>query len=135
VEDMITGIAHIGIRVNDLDRSRKFYETLGFKFVLGPVGPEPVALLEHPSGVEINFILNAKDGEAENVLMDVPDKHAGYTHVALQIRDIEAAQAMLAEAGIALSGGPNQYPGGARGMFIRDPDRNVVELYQPAPKE
>ena len=41
----ITGIAHVGIRVHDLDRSRAFYELLGFEFVVGPVGPEPVAIL------------------------------------------------------------------------------------------
>ena len=48
---LITGIAHVGIRVHDLDRARAFYERLGFEFVVGPVGPEPVAILSHPSGL------------------------------------------------------------------------------------
>ncbi len=130
---MITGVAHLGIRVHDLERSRRFYEILGFEFVIGPVGPEPVAILKHPGGVEINLILNAGNEEAPNVLMDVNEKHAGYTHVALQIRDVNAAKALLDAANIPLSGGPNNYPNGAKGMFIRDPDRNVVELYQPGP--
>ena len=43
LSSLITGIAHIGIRVHDLARSRSFYEQLGFHFVVGPVGPEPVA--------------------------------------------------------------------------------------------
>ena len=131
---LVTGVAHVGIRVHDLDRSRAFYEQLGFEFVIGPVGPEPVAILKHPAGVEINLILNAKESEAPNVLMDGDDKHAGYTHVALSIRDLSEALTLLSAAGIAVSGGPNDYPNGAKGVFVRDPDRNVVELYQPAPE-
>jgi lactoylglutathione lyase len=80
LSSLITGIAHIGIRVHDLARSRSFYELLGFQFVTGPVGPEPVAILAHPSGITINFILNAAEAAAPNVLMDVAEKHPGYTH-------------------------------------------------------
>lgn len=83
MKNLITGVAHIGIRVFDLDRARRFYEDLGFKFIVGPVGPEPVAILTHPSGTIINLILNASSGETPNILMDVEDKHPGYTHVAL----------------------------------------------------
>ena len=46
--------------------------------------------------------------------------------------DLDAALELVKDAGIAVTGGPITYPGGARSMFIRDPDRNVVELYQPA---
>ncbi|MFK8050828.1 MAG: VOC family protein [Halioglobus sp.] len=47
----ITGINHVGLRVKDLEVSRRFYEQLGFEFIVGPVGPEPVAIVEHPSGI------------------------------------------------------------------------------------
>ena len=129
----ITGIAHVGIRVHDLARSRAFYEDLGFVFVAGPLGPEPVAILRHPSGVLLNLILNARDADAPNVLMDGQDKHPGYTHVALAVDDVRAAAAALAERGIALSGGPITFPGGVTAIFIRDPDRNVIELNQESP--
>ncbi|MGA8053940.1 MAG: VOC family protein, partial [Burkholderiales bacterium] len=46
----ISGLAHIGIRVHDLERSVRFYELLGFTKTAGPLGPEPVAILDHPSG-------------------------------------------------------------------------------------
>ena len=39
-------------------QTRENYEKLGFEFIAGPVGPEPVAIMEHPSGININFILN-----------------------------------------------------------------------------
>jgi len=127
---LITGIAHVGIRVHELARARKFYETLGFEFVVGPVGPEPVAILRHPSGILINLILNAASASTPNVLMDVKDKHPGYTHVALAVTDIAAVQAALKKAGIAITEGPVKFPGGVTAIFVRDPDGNVLEFDQ-----
>ena len=126
----IRGLAHIGIRVHDLERSVRFYALLGFTKTLGPIGPEPVAILDHPSGVEINLILNAPKANAPNILMDVPDKHAGITHIALHCPDIDAAKASLEAHGITISGGPIQFSPGARGIFVRDPDGNVIELHE-----
>ena len=128
---LIAGIAHVGIRVHDLARSRAFYERLGFEFVAGPIGPEPVAILRHPSGVEINLILNAADASAPNVLMDTPEKHPGYTHVALAIADAEAMRDALERAGIPISGTRGGRPLAA--VFVRDPDRNVIEFACQAP--
>lgn len=129
----VTGVAHVGIRVFDLDRSRTFYEKLGFEFVIGPIGPEPVAILHHPGGVEINLILNGDAETAPNILMDGDAKHAGYTHAALSVSDLDATCLMLDTAGAALSGGPIDFPTGARAVFVRDPDGNVIELNQAAP--
>ncbi len=127
---MIHGLAHVGIRVHDLERSVRFYALLGFAKTAGPIGPEPVAILEHPSGVEINLVLNAPVASEPNILMDVPEKHPGITHIALLVPDLEAARATLEAAGVTLSGGPVQFGPKARGFFIRDPDRNVIEIHQ-----
>jgi lactoylglutathione lyase len=126
----VSGIAHIGIRVHDLERSVRFYEVLGFRKTAGPVGPEPVAILHNDAGVELNLILNAPSASEPNILMDVPEKHPGITHVALLCPDILAAKAALEAVGIPLSGGPIQFGPGAKGIFVRDPDRNVIELHQ-----
>ena len=126
----ILGLAHIGIRVHDLERSVRFYEMLGFTKTAGPIGPEPVAILEHPSGLEVNLVLNAPRASEPNILMDVPDKHAGITHFALLCPDLLAAKVQLEAAGIALSGGPIRFGPKAQGIFVRDPDRNVIELHQ-----
>ena len=64
----LTGIAHLGIRVHDLDRSRAFYELLGFELTDGPMGPEPVAILRHSAGIEINLVLNAPEPDTPNPL-------------------------------------------------------------------
>lgn len=126
----IQGLAHIGVRVHDLERSVRFYELLGFVKTAGPLGPEPVAILEHPSGLEINLILNARGADQANILMDVPEKHPGITHFALLCADIAAAQQQLAALDIPLSGGPIRLGPHASGIFVRDPDRNVIELHQ-----
>jgi lactoylglutathione lyase len=124
----ITGLSHVGVRVHDLARSRAFYEKLGFVFVAGPLGPEPVAILRHPAGVELNLILNAPLAAEPNILMDVEQKHPGYTHVALRVSSVDAACTLLDEAGIPLSGRREDVA-----VFIRDPDRNVIELAADGP--
>jgi lactoylglutathione lyase len=127
---LITGLAHIGIRVDDLTRSRQFYETLGFHFVMGPVGPEPVAILAHSIRSRHQPYSQCAGSPTPNILMDVAEKHPGYTHIALAVSDISAVQAALADAGIALSGGPVTFPDGSTSLFFRDPDRNVLECHQ-----
>ena len=128
----ITGINHVGLRVRSLETARAFYEQLGFEFIIGPIGPEPVAVMLHPSGININFILNAStDVSTSNVLMDLPDKHTGFTHIALEIDDIEAVQQQLAARGITITE-TVELPDGTVFFFVRDPDGNVIELHKPA---
>jgi lactoylglutathione lyase len=126
----IVGINHVGVRVTDLAMARRFYEQLGFEFLAGPIGPEPVAIMEHPSGVNINFILNADSGITENILMDVPERHPGYTHIALDVTDIETVEASINDMGIEITEGPITLPDGAVMFFIRDQDMNVIEFHQ-----
>ena len=128
----ITGINHVGLRVRSLETARAFYEQLGFKFIVGPIGPEPVAVMLHPSGININFILNTtSDASASNVLMDLPEKHTGFTHIALEIDDLEAVQRQLAARGITITE-TVELPDGTVFFFVRDPDGNVIELHKPA---
>lgn len=127
----ITRINHVGLRVRDMDVSREFYEKLGFEFIVGPVGPEPVAIIEHPSGININLILNvSKEAPKKNMLMEADLKYPGYTHIALEITDYNSAKASIEELGFPITG-EVEYEG-AQFFFIRDPDDNVIEFHQPA---
>ncbi len=127
----ITGINHVGLRVRDLEASRAFYEKLGFEFIVGPIGPEPVAVMLHPSGVNINFILNASEAASkENLLMDAPEKHTGFTHIALEITDRSEVVEHLEKVGIPITE-TVELPDGTVFFFVRDPDGNVIELHQP----
>lgn len=127
---VITGIDHLGIRVSRLETARAFYEQLGFEFIMGPVGPEPVAIMKHPCGVVVNFILNADAPTDQNVLMDIPERHAGYTHVALRVSDLDTVQQHLHQLNITITEGPIDFGDGmGRSLFIRDQDRNVIEFH------
>lgn len=127
----ITGINHIGLRVRDLDISRSFYEQLGFEFIVGPVGPEPVAIVEHPSGININLILNGSpEAPRDNILMEGDVKYPGYTHVAIEVTDASAVEQRIEALGIEIT--ERVEFEGARFFFIRDPDNNVIEFHQPA---
>jgi lactoylglutathione lyase len=127
----ITRINHVGLRVRDLALARAFYEKLGFEFLGGPIGPEPVAIVEHPSGVNINFILNASpDASPTNVLMDESAKHTGFTHIALEITDVEGVKRQLDSHDIVITESVEFE--GAVFFFVRDPDGNVIEFHKPA---
>ncbi len=125
----LTRVNHIGIRVSDFATSRDFYALLGFKYITGPTGPEPVAIVEHPCGININFILNANQAEKNNVLMQSEVKHTGYTHVAMEVSDAGAVLKQLEQLNIPLSGEPMKHPTGTS-FFIRDPDDNVIEFIE-----
>ncbi|MEE9425422.1 MAG: VOC family protein [Methylococcales bacterium] len=128
----IVGINHVGIRVTNLEQAREFYEQLGFIFIVGPIGPEPVAIMEHPSGVNINFILNADSDATKNILMDMSEKYPGYTHIALDVTNIESIKKTLNKLGIKITEGPITLPDGGVMLFIRDQDQNVIEFHQNA---
>jgi lactoylglutathione lyase len=124
---MILGVDHIGIRVADSARSEAFYAKLGFE-VVARHPPANVVIARNAEGVEINFIVNADpEFDGTNVLMDAPPKRAGYTHVALRVASIRDTITKLLELDIAISDGPVNL-GGKMSLFIRDPDRNVIEL-------
>jgi lactoylglutathione lyase len=122
-------VDHIGIRVRDLDRALNFYRILGFELLHRATG-DAVAIIRNENGVELNLIFNANAGEPNtNVLMDPPDKYPGYTHMALRVASIPATIAALKVNHIAITQGPVNFgDAGQVSVFVRDPDRNVIEL-------
>jgi lactoylglutathione lyase len=131
----IERVAHIGIRVRNLDRALAFYGVLGFSLSQRATGDD-VAIIRNPQGVEINLIFNANAGDpARNILMDVGEKYPGITHAALYVGSIPATITALKANQIAITQGPVRFgEDGGVSVFVRDPDRNVIELrgpYQP----
>jgi lactoylglutathione lyase len=126
---VIERVDHIGVRVRDLDRALAFYEVLGFELLRRAEGDD-VAIICNEHGVELNLVFNANSGDqAANILIDVPDKFPGYTHIALRVASIPATIAALKANDIAITQGPVSFgEAGHVSVFIRDPDRNVIEL-------
>jgi catechol 2,3-dioxygenase-like lactoylglutathione lyase family enzyme len=58
--------------------------------------------------------------------MDVDKKYPGITHVALTVSSIDAAKTFTEKNEIAITGSFSF--GNMSAIFIRDPDRNVIEL-------
>ena len=123
----IESVNHIGIRIKDKSRSVTFYELLGFE-LLEDVGfgeGHPI-IMKHPSGVVINLLGSANAGNGKNILMDVDEKYPGYTHIALSVSNLVVAKLFMNDNNIEITGSFSF--GEMSAIFIRDPDKNVIEL-------
>ncbi len=125
----IERVDHVGIRVAELERALSFYRILGFE-IFHEDPNDAVVVIRNGRDVELNLIYNANDDNGgANILMDVEAKYPGHTHVALRVGSIKAAMETLAENHIAITQGPVSFGNdGHVSLFLRDPDRNVIEL-------
>jgi len=124
----IQKIDHVGIRINDINVSIAFYESLGFEKTLdaGFKDGHPV-IMRHPCGVILNLLGPGNQEQDVNILMDVTEKYAGYTHIALRVESLADTRKTLEKLGIKITGS-FQFGEAMSAVFIRDPDRNVIEL-------
>jgi lactoylglutathione lyase len=136
-------LAHIGICVSEIERSRRFYrDLLGFKEVarLQVVGQPSATLLDLPEldlrawflerdGVRIELLTYARPG-AEREPGVRPMNRCGLTHLAIRIDDFEATLAALRAAGVAVMEHTRihnpQFD--ADVAYVLDPDGTRIEL-------
>ena len=114
---------HTMVRITDPERSRAFYEALGFRFSRDMD-------IVRDGGVEAtNYFFSI--GDQENVLEltfnhdgRTYDNGTGYGHVAIGVDDLDSTLAALAaEHGIEPERPPYRVSeGGSRICFVRDPD-------------
>ena len=124
----IERVDHVGIRISAKVASIAFYQELGFDLIAdaGFDRGHPVIMRNAASGVTINLLGPTTQGGGPNVLMDIEEKHAGYTHMALRVTSMAETESFLREKGIQTTGSFSF--GGLTAVFIRDPDGNVIEL-------
>ncbi len=120
---------HTRMRVNDIERSVKFYETaLGLtasRRHTSPRGAQLVFLTTPNSDEEIELCQMPPGAEPVKVQPDL-------MHLAFEVDDLEAFAAELKQKGFALSDGPTKTSSGSIIAFIDAPEGYEVELIQRA---
>lgn len=125
-------VDHVGIRISDREKSVVFYELLGFELIAdgGYDQGHPLVML-HPCGIVLNLLGPATAGQGANILMDEKPKYPGITHLAIKMVSAEDTEEFVNANNIAITG--RREFNGSKTIFIRDPDRNVLELVGPGP--
>ena len=122
-------LLHTRMRVNDLERTVKFYEqALGLKVArrhTSPRGAQLVFLATPNSEEEIELCQMPAGAESVKVQPDL-------VHLAFEVDDLDAFAAELKRKGFALSDGPTKTGSGSVIAFIDVPEGYEVELIQRA---
>jgi lactoylglutathione lyase len=124
----IVGLAHVAIKVTDLDRSLDFYiNRLGF--------PEMLRLNKDDGSTWLVY-LRITDDQYLEVFPGAENDRApgwdanGMNHMCLAVEDIDAVVQRIEAAGIALLLPLKLAVDGNRQAWIEDPDGNRIELME-----
>ncbi|MDG1064776.1 MAG: VOC family protein [Luminiphilus sp.] len=144
----ISGLLHININCRDFERSKQFYEMLGFTVIM-PVPPQGSgdaaaavgmkryqvkgALMKHPSRIVIDLLEWVEPYESGSPYNSMA--HPGIARVAFTTAALDDDIAILTRAGVEfLSEGPAQVAGPkdsqVRFICFKDPDGTVLELVE-----
>jgi lactoylglutathione lyase len=119
---------HTMLRITDPEKSRAFYEALGFEF------SRDMDIVRNGELEATNYFFSM--GDHENVL-ELTFNHDGrkyelgdaYGHIAIAVDDLNGTLAQLTEQGIEPEREPYQVrEGGSWLTFVRDPDGYRVEI-------
>ncbi|MBP6863913.1 MAG: VOC family protein [Candidatus Didemnitutus sp.] len=127
---VVKKLLHTRLRVNDVERTVRFYEqALGLKVTRRHTSPRGAQLvfLATPNSDEEIELCQMPAGMAPPVQVQ-PD----LMHLAFEVEDLAAFAAELQRKGFALSDGPTQTGSGSLIAFIDAPEGYEVELIQPA---
>jgi catechol 2,3-dioxygenase-like lactoylglutathione lyase family enzyme len=145
---MINGIQHTAISTGNMERALEFYrDLLGFEVVMDgkwEAGSEASANAEKIMRLKDvttrAVMLNTGNGMIELFQFDSPipkptdpDRPVcdhGYTHICLDVTDIQSEYERLKEGGMIFHCPPMQLGKYTIVTYGRDPDGNVIELYE-----
>ena len=123
---------HTMVRITDPEKSRAFYEALGFEF------SRDMDIVRNGEVEATNYFFSL--GDNENVL-ELTFNHDGrtyemgdaYGHIAIAADDLDESLSRLKEQGIEPEREPYRVrEGGSRLCFVRDPDGYRVEIIERA---
>ena len=129
----MSSFLHTMVRITDPEKSRRFYEALGFSF------SREMDIVRNGELEATNYFFSL--GEADNVL-ELTFNHdgrtyelgTGYGHIAVGVDDLDGTLTVLKDQhGIEPERPPYQVSqGGSRICFVRDPDSYRIELIEHA---
>jgi lactoylglutathione lyase len=128
----MTRYLHTMYRITDPDRSRAFYEALGFEF------RREMDIVRDGETEATNYFFGVPGQEEELELTFNHDGRSyelgsGYGHIAIGVDDLDATLARLNEQGIEPEREPYRVrEGGSRLCFVQDPDSYRIELIERA---
>lgn len=146
----MNGLHHVGITVQDLEASIRFYhDVLGLDFVNEPSpwfdGPELGPAVGVPGAALRQVSLRVGDGTLELLEYKSPpsettkpllSNNLGASHVAFRVDDIRAKKAELEEKGVRFYSDINVVDEGVlagwRWVYFEDPDGYPLELVEVA---
>jgi len=123
-------LLHTRYRVNDLERTVKFYRDV--------LGLEEIRRHKSPRGSELVF-LKAPDSDEQIEITHFPGSgpvqvQPDLTHLAFEVDDLEAFARQLERKGVKLSDGPTKGASGMVFAFVDAPEGYEIELIQRAKK-
>jgi lactoylglutathione lyase len=126
----MTRYLHTMYRITDPEKSRAFYEALGFEF------RRDLPIVRNGELEATNYFFGIPDQDEE---LELTFNHDGrtyemgtaYGHIALAVDDLDGALERLKEQGIEPEKPPYSVrEGGSRLCFVRDPDDYRIELIE-----
>ncbi len=126
----VSRLLHTRYRVDDLDRSVRFYQEI--------LGLDEIRRHKSPRGSELVF-LQVPGSEETIELCAFPASgpvhvQADLTHLAFEVESLAAFAEHLAAKGLRYSDGPHYKPDGSGGFaFIDAPEGYEIELIQRSP--
>ena len=127
---MTANFLHTMVRITDPDRSRAFYEALGFRF------ERDMDIVRNGEKEATNYFFSLGDDDS---VLELTYNHdgrtydlgTGYGHIAIAAPDLDGTLERLKAQGIE----PDRPPytvreGGNRICFVRDPDSYRIELIE-----
>jgi len=119
---------HTMVRITDPEKSRAFYEALGFRF------ERDMDIVRNGELEATNYFYGIGDHES---VLELTFNHdgrtydlgSGYGHIALAVDDLDDTLAQLKDQGIEPEKPPYRVrEGGSLICFVRDPDGYRIEL-------
>ncbi len=122
----IVGVAHIGLRTDNLAAARKFYGgVLGFQ--------EPFTVDDPPGKLLLTYF-KVNDHQYIEVFPELNDpKQDRLSHISFETSDVEQMRAYLASRGVKVPEKLEPMLDGNRGFDVFDPDGHDVEFVQFMP--